>query len=224
MLHEQLHHLITWYFGIILDYGYSAVALMMALESTIVPIPSEVIIPPAAYWASQGKLSHVGVVLAGTIGSLVGAVIMYVASRYVGRPLLMRFGKYVLLPPAKIEAAERFVERYETGGIFFARLLPVVRHLVGIPAGLVRMKLGSYALMTTLGSALWCSVLVWFGDAVLGDQPNLISDPDALVKALKAKSLMIAGAVVVLAVGYVLMVRMTKKNAVGEFHREIPPT
>lgn len=212
MIHEQIHALIAWYFNIILDYGYGAVAFMMALESTVVPIPSEVIVPPAAYWAAQGKLSYVGVVVAGTLGSLVGAVIMYLASKYVGRPLLLRYGKYVLMPPHKIEAAERFVARYQTGGIFFARLLPVVRHLVGIPAGLVQMPLGTYALMTTLGSALWCAVLTWFGATVLGDKPDLISNPDALAAALKGKSLMIAGAVAVMAVGYVLMVRMTRKD------------
>lgn len=210
-MHALIAQFTAWYFPLILKLGYLGIAAMMALESTIVPIPSEVIIPPAAYWASQDKFSYFGVILAGTLGSCFGAALMYLASRYVGRPLLMRFGKYVLLPPAKIEAAERFVQRYELGGIFFARLLPVVRHLVGIPAGLVRMSFGPYMAMTALGSALWCSVLTWFGQAVLGDQPNLINDPGALEKALKSKSLTIVLAVVVLAVAYVLVMRMTRK-------------
>jgi membrane protein DedA with SNARE-associated domain len=209
----MLHNLIAWYFQQTLELGYVGVAAMMALESTIVPIPSEVIIPPAAYWASQGKMSYAGVVLAGTIGSVVGAVVMYLASKYLGRPLLMRYGKYVRITPDKIEASERFVARYQTGGIFFARLLPVVRHLIGIPAGLVRMPLGSYVLMTAIGSALWCTVLTWFGAVVLGDQPDLIGDPDAVLKILKAKSLVIGAGVLVLAVAYVLVVRMTRKDA-----------
>ena len=212
MLHDLIHPLIAWYFNKTLEFGYLGVAGMMALESTVVPIPSEVIIPPAAYWAAQGKMSYAGIVLAGTIGSVVGAVVMYLASRHIGRPLLLRYGKYVMIQPDKIEAAERFVARYQTGGIFFARLLPVVRHLIGIPAGLVRMPFGSYVLMTALGSALWCGVLTWFGAVILGDQPNLIHDPDALLKVLKAKSLLIAGAVLVLALAYVGMIRMTRKD------------
>lgn len=210
----MLHDLVVWCFKTSLDGGYLGVAALMAAESTIVPIPSEVIIPPAAYWASQGKLSYAGVIIAGTLGSVVGASIMYYLSLYVGRPLLMKFGKFVLITPEKVEAAERFVQRYQTGGIFFARLLPVVRHLIGIPAGLVRMPFGPYVAMTFLGSALWCTVLTWFGAAVLGDQPNLLQDPDALLKVLKAKSLMIAAGVLVLAVAYVLMVKMTKKAPV----------
>jgi len=207
-----LHDLIVWCFNTSLEGGYLGVAAMMAAESTVVPIPSEVIIPPAAYWASQGRMTYFGVIAAGTIGSVVGASIMYFLSLYIGRPLLMRYGKYVLIPPAKVEAAERFVARYQTGGIFFARLLPVVRHLIGIPAGLVRMPFGPYVLMTFLGSALWCSVLTWFGVAVLGDQSGLLKDPDALLKVLKAKSLMIAAGVGVLALAYVAMVRMTRRD------------
>lgn len=208
----MLHELIAWYFERTLEFGYLGVAAMMALESTIVPIPSEVIIPPAAYWAAQGKLDYAGVIIAGTVGSVLGALLMYLASKYLGRPLLIRYGRYVRITPDKIEAAERFVARYETGGIFFARLLPVVRHLIGIPAGLVRMPLGPYLTMTTLGSALWCTVLTWFGATVLGDQPNLIKDPDALLHVLKAKSMIIGAAVLVLAAAYVLVVRMTRKD------------
>lgn len=213
-----MHFLDSWislYFEKLLDWGYAGIAAFMAAESTIVPIPSEVIIPPAAYWASQGKFSFAGVILAGTLGSVVGAAVMYLASRHLGRPLLMRYGRYVLMPPEKIEAAERFVLRYQTGGVFFARLLPVVRHLIGIPAGLARMPLGPYLMMTALGSALWCSVLTWFGHAVLGDQPDLIHNPGLLKEALKQKSLLIAGAVLVFALLYVVVVRMTRKDAVA---------
>lgn len=209
----MLHNLVVWCFEKSLEGGYPGVAGLMAMESTVVPIPSEVIIPPAAYWASQGKLTYVGVVLAGTLGSVVGAATMYFLSLYVGRPLLMKYGKFVLIKPDKIEAAERFVARYQTGGIFFARLLPVVRHLIGIPAGLVRMPVGPYLLMTLLGSATWCTVLTWFGATVLGDHPDLLKNPDELLRVLKGESLKIAIAVLALAVAYVAMVRMTRKEA-----------
>ncbi len=212
MLHELIYSIVKWYFPLVLEYGYPGIAGMMALESTVVPIPSEVIIPPAAWWASQGKLSAIGVILAGTIGSVVGAWLMYLASRHIGRPLLLRYGKYVLIKPEKIEAAERFLARYHTGGIFFARLLPVVRHLIGIPAGIIRIPLGTYLTMTAIGSASWCTVLTWFGQRVLGKEPNLINDPEALTRTLKHESMTIVIGVVVLTLLYIAVVWMTRKD------------
>lgn len=147
----------------------------MALESTIVPLPSEVIIPPAAYLAhTQGQLSFLGVVLAGTAGSWIGACLMYWAARWLGRPLVVRFGRYVGMGQAKIELAERWCTRYGSPGVFFSRLLPVIRHLIGIPTGILRMDFRWYALATLLGSLLWCSVLAWLGTAV-GQHPELLA-------------------------------------------------
>ena len=147
----------------------------MALESTFVPIPSEVIIPPAAYLAhTQGQMSLLGIILAGTAGSWIGAAAMYWASRLLGRPLVLRFGRYVLLSPAKIELAERWAARYESAGVFFSRLLPVIRHLIGIPVGILRMDFLWYALATLAGSLLWCSVLAWLGKTI-GQHPELLA-------------------------------------------------
>ena len=147
----------------------------MALESTLVPIPSEVIIPPAAYLAhTQGQFSFIGVVLAGTAGSWVGASFMYWAARVLGRPVIVRLGSYVGLRQAKIELAETWCSRYGLSGVFFARLLPVIRHLIGIPTGILRMDFRRYALATVLGSLLWCSVLAWLGRAV-GQHPLLLA-------------------------------------------------
>src|SRR5262245_37788270 len=159
----MLHELIATWFEWVRDGGYLGVALLMAMESSILPVPSEIVIPPAAYWASQGKMTLFGVVLAGTVGSYVGAMVMYAVSRWLGRPLVLRWGRYVRITPEKLERTERFLARYELGGVFFARLLPVVRHLIGIPAGIVRMPIGPYSLTTIAGSAIWCAVLAWFG-------------------------------------------------------------
>ena len=210
-----MHQLIATWFGWVRDWHYLGVFLLMALESSIVPVPSELVIPPAAYWAAQGQMSLPGVVLAGTAGSYVGAMVMYFASRLLGRPLVLAWGKYVFIPPDKLERAERFLARYETGGVFFARLLPVVRHLIGIPAGIVRMSPGRYSIMTIVGSAVWCTVLALFGQQVLGDEPRLIEDPDALIHALKHKSFTVIAGVVVLTVLYIAVVRMTRKPAPG---------
>jgi len=208
-----MHDLVMTWFGWVRDWHYLGVFLLMAMESSILPVPSELVIPPAAYWASQGQMSLVGVVLAGTAGSYVGAMVMYAASRVLGRPLVLRYGKYILISPAKLEQAERFLARYETGGVFFARLLPVIRHLIGIPAGIVRMAPGPYSIMTIVGSAAWCAVLAVFGQKVLGDQPDLMQNPDALMHALKEKSHIVAAAVLVVAVLYFVVIRVTRKPA-----------
>jgi len=127
----------------------------MALESTFVPIPSEMIIPPAAYLAhTQGGMSWLGIVIAGTLGSWVGASLMYWGARALGRPLVMRYGPYVGLSHAKIELAEHWSARYESTGVFFSRLLPVIRHLIGIPAGILALDFRWYAVATLAGSLL----------------------------------------------------------------------
>ena len=132
-----MQELIGIWFQLVHDWGYPGIILLMALESSIFPIPSEIIIPPAAYWALQGRYSMTGVILAGTFGSYLGAAATYWGARWLGRPLLIRYGSYILCPEDKLLRAERWLARYEAGGVFFARLVPVVRHLIGIPAGLV---------------------------------------------------------------------------------------
>jgi membrane protein DedA with SNARE-associated domain len=158
--------LIDWYSGALQTSGPALIGLMMAMESTVVPLPSEVIIPPAAHFAYTGqnpKLSIAAIIIAGTLGSWIGATIMYWVSRVAGRPLILRYGRYALISPQKIEGAERWSSHYGSMGVFIARLLPVVRHLIGIPAGIVRMDFRWYSLFTLLGSGIWCAVLCWLG-------------------------------------------------------------
>ncbi|MGO9715162.1 MAG: DedA family protein [Polyangiaceae bacterium] len=209
----MLHELIVTWFSRVNDWGYAGVFLLMAIESSIVPLPSEVVIPPAAFFTigEHPSMSFAGVIVAGTAGSFCGAMVMYVLSRVLGRPIVLRWGKFVLVSPAKLEKAEHFLARYETGGVFFARLLPVVRHLIGIPAGIVRMSPGWYSAMTVAGSAVWCTVLAVFGRQVLGDEPQLMQDPDALRRVLVHKSLTIVVAVAVMTLLYFAVVRMTRK-------------
>jgi membrane protein DedA with SNARE-associated domain len=168
-----LHQFSDWYLSALSQGGYWLIAGLMALESTFVPIPSEVIIPPAAYLAhTQGQLSAVGIVLCGTAGSWIGAAFMYWGSRWLGRPVVMRLGPYVGLATAKIEMAEQWSSHYGWAGVFFARLLPVIRHLIGIPVGILRMDFRWYALATLAGALLWCSVLAWLGVSI-GRHPEL---------------------------------------------------
>ncbi len=202
---------ISIWFQLVHDWGYPGIILLMALESSIFPVPSELVIPPAAYWASQGRYTMTGVVLAGTFGSYLGAAATYWVARWVGRPLLVKYGAYVFCPETKLLRAERWLARYEAGGIFFARLVPVVRHLIGIPAGLVRMPFGVYSVMTILGAGLWCSVLAWFGASVLCDSPDLVNDPIHMVAVLKERSLMVGGFALLLCVLYVVVMKLTAK-------------
>ncbi len=198
------------------DWGYPGIIVLMAMESSIVPIPSEIIIPPAAYWAAQGRAySFWGVVFAGTAGSYLGAAATYWVARWLGRPLLVRYGRYAFCPEDKLLRAERWLARYEAGGVFFARLVPVVRHLIGIPAGLVRMPFGLYSAMTIVGAGLWCWVLAWFGGNLLGDRPDLINDPARLVQVLRERSWLVGGFALLLCVLYVFVMRVTapKTNA-----------
>lgn len=165
MMEKLFKPLLEWYQATLQTGGYPLVALLMAIESSIVPLPSEVVIPPAAHLAhtTDGGMSVWGVALAGTIGSWLGATLMYWASRLAGRPLVLRFGKYVFISPAKVEGAERWAAKFGSMGVFMSRLLPVVRHLIGIPAGIVRMNFVAYSIYTLLGSGIWCSVLCWVG-------------------------------------------------------------
>ncbi len=164
-MHQIIQSLSDWYNHALQTGGYPAVALMMAVESSIFPLPSEIVIPPAAHWADSGQipLTLWGIVLAGTLGSWLGATAMYWASRLAGRPLVLRFGKYVFISAGKVAGAERWSAHYGAMGIFISRLLPVVRHLIGIPAGIVRMSYVKFSIFTLLGSAIWCSVLCYVG-------------------------------------------------------------
>ena len=171
MLKHLFEPLLTWYLGALDSGGYALIALLMAVESSIVPLPSEVVIPPAAHLAhTTGRFTMWGIVLAGTLGSWVGATAMYWAARWAGRPLVLRYGKYIFIPAAKVEAAERWAANFGAPGIFISRLLPVVRHLIGIPAGIVRMDFKLFSLYTLLGSAIWSAILCWLGVKVGQDE------------------------------------------------------
>ena len=203
-----LHQFSDWYLSALSQGGYWLIAGLMALESTLVPIPSEVIIPPAAYLAhTQGQLSAVGVVLSGTAGSWVGAALMYWGSRWLGRPLVMRLGPYVGVAASKIEMAEQWSSKFGWAGVFFSRLLPVIRHLIGIPVGILRMDFRWYALATLAGSLLWCSVLTWLGVS-LGRHPELLTG-----SLHRFFALVLAAAVLLGALYYFFVQRPTRKRS-----------
>lgn len=211
----------TW-FGWVHNWGYGGVILLMAMESSIFPVPSELVIPPAAILAAQGgSMSLPGVILAGTFGSWLGSAITYWTALLVGRPIVMRFGKYFFMPPSKVERAERFMHHYEGGGIFFARLLPVIRHLISIPAGMIRMNFAKFSALTVIGSALWCSVLAVLGRKVGGNlEPSQMDalkrgegvNLEQLIHAVKHEAIWVIAAVAVVCVLYFVGMRLTESK------------
>lgn len=150
------------------EIGYWGIVLLMSLESSFIPFPSEVVVPPAAYLAAQGKMNIWLVIGASVLGSLIGAVFNYILAYYLGRPLVYRLAhtkaaRFLLIKPAQIERAEQFFGRYDRASTFFGRLVPVVRQLISLPAGFVKMPLFSFVLYTFLGSLAWTLVLAALG-------------------------------------------------------------
>ena len=185
----------------------------MAVGSTPIPLPAEVVVPPAAFLAAQGRLSLTGVILASTLGAYLGAAVMYWLSLWLGRPLVVRFGRFILFPPKKLEEAEHWLARYEAGGVFFARLLPGVRHLISIPAGIVRMNFTVFSIWTILGSAISCSILAYLGVRAHRVAPDLLNDPEGLVHFVRSQSKWLLLVVLAFAVLYIFSMWLSKRKS-----------
>jgi len=155
--------------------GYPGIFLLMAMESSLIPVPSELVMPPAGYLAHQGLMNPWIAIMAGTIGSLAGAYANYYGAHYLGRPLILKYGKYVLIPPEKFQKVGRFFLRHGEISTFIGRLLPVVRHLISIPAGLSGMNHFRFSTYTLLGAFIWCSVLTWIGYAIGRNQELIMA-------------------------------------------------
>ena len=167
------------YFWLKDHMSYPALILLMAMESSIIPLPSEVVVPPAAYFALQhnSSLNIVMVIIMATVGAYLGSIINYGVSVLLGRPIIYAFadsrvGHLLRLNREKLEHAEAFFQRKGSASIFVARLLPVVRHLISIPAGLSRMNFATFSLYTILGAGLWNIVLAAMGYMLYLAVPN----------------------------------------------------
>ena len=158
-----MHELINWLVLTIGALGYPGIFLLMAMESSVIPIPSELVMPPAGYLAQQGQMHLFIAILCGTLGSLVGAYANYFAAHYLGRPLLLKYGKYFWITEEKFAKVERFFADHGEVSTFIGRLLPVVRHLISLPAGLAGMNHVKFALYTLLGAGLWVTILTYIG-------------------------------------------------------------
>ena len=159
----MLESFVTWLLDRFRDLGYPGIVVLMAVESSILPLPSELVMPPAGYWAARGQMSFVVALLCGVIGSIIGALANYYGAQLIGRPLIHRYGKYVLLSEKNLLRSERFFAEHGEISTLIGRLFPVIRHLISIPAGLHRMPLPKFILYTAVGAAIWCAILTYIG-------------------------------------------------------------
>jgi len=195
---------------------YPNILLLMLLESTVIPVPSELVVAPAAYHAAGGNLNVFLVVLFATIGAAIGASVNYIVALYVGRPMVYKFanskwGKMCLLNQEKVEKSERYFDNHGVVATLTGRLIPGIRHLISIPAGLARMNYGKFLLYTTIGAGVWHSILAalgWYLHAVVPeDQLN------ATIGQYNKYIVLGIVAIVVLAIVTVVVKNKMKKKA-----------
>jgi len=155
--------------------GYGGIIFLMALESACIPIPSEVIMPASGYLAWKGTLDLIGVILAGSLGSMLGSLAAYYAGLKLGMPFIVRYGKYILMNEGDLERAERWFARYGGTATFISRMVPVVRTFISLPAGIGKMEVKRFTLYSFVGSIPWCAFLAYVG-YVLKDSWRVIFD------------------------------------------------
>jgi len=207
----MLERLVDWLLNTLLHLGYPGIVALMAMESSILPVPSELVMPPAGYWIAKGQMNLWLVLACGTIGSILGALANYWVAQLVGRAFVRRFGRYVLLSERSLERAERFFVDHGEISTLVGRLLPVVRHLISIPAGIARMPLPRFVAFTGIGALAWCAVLTGIG-YFLGRNEDVLRNEE--VQRYVGWSLAIV--VPLLAVGVaVYVIRHRRRQAAG---------
>ncbi len=169
----MLHEFIDWILVTVNGWGYAGIFILMALESTVLPVPSELVLIPAGYLAYQGKMGLLPILLASTVGSLAGAFVNYGFALLVGRPFLERYGKYFFVRPALLHKTDVFFTRHGAVSTFTGRLIPGIRHLISLPAGLCRMKIPIFAFYTSLGAGIWSAILIALGYFIGGNEELL---------------------------------------------------
>ncbi len=198
----MLEQAMLWLVDTIGRMGYTGLVLLMAMESSVLPVPSELVMPPAGYLAAKGEMNIWLALVAGVVGSCVGAWANYWVASRVGRWVFVRYGKWVLLTERSLERTERFFGNHGEIATFVGRLFPVIRHLISIPAGLARMRLDRFFLYTAVGAGLWCAVLLAIG-WVIGRAGDAL-DRELVMQWSHRAVIWLVPIVTVLVVGYLL--------------------
>lgn len=199
----MLAELTKWLVDTILGLGYPGIFLLMAVESSFIPFPSEVVLIPAGYLAAKGEMNMALVMVMAVLGSLTGALVNYYLAQWLGLAVLRRFGRYVFISEATLEKLERFFEAHGPVSTFSGRLIPGIRQLISIPAGLARMRMLPFLGYTALGAGLWSLLLVLLG-YFIGENERLVHD------YLKEITLGVLAFVLLLLVTYVYRHRRKK--------------
>lgn len=178
----MLHEFINWILEVVSAWGYAGIFILMALESTVLPVPSELVLIPAGYLAFKGEMSFGLILLSSTLGSLAGASLNYAFALWVGRPFLERYGKYFFVRQELLHKTDKFFRVHGAISTFTGRLIPGIRHLISLPAGLTRMPFMTFSFYTILGAGLWSLVLTLMGYFIGGNEA-LIKENLPLVTA-----------------------------------------
>jgi membrane protein DedA with SNARE-associated domain len=163
MISKVIEALAVFTTGAISAMGYGGVVLLMAIESACIPLPSEIIMPFAGYLVYQGRFTLHGAALAGAIGCVVGSIPAYYLGQYGGRPIIEKYGRYVLLSHRELDFADKVFTRWGEWVVLAGRLLPIIRTFIAFPAGVSRMPMGKFIVFTFVGSYPWCLALTWAG-------------------------------------------------------------
>jgi len=169
-----MHAFLNWLIDTIGTVGYPGIVLLMFIESTFIPLPSELVIPPAGYLISQNQMSWAGVILSGTVGSVLGALFNYAIAVFFGRPFILKYGKYFGVSQNHFEKGETFFLKHGHISTFIGRLILGVRHYISFPAGLCRMNLLEFSFFTAFGAGIWVWVLAYIGYFVGNNKDKIL--------------------------------------------------
>jgi membrane protein DedA with SNARE-associated domain len=165
---------LDWLVNAIGSMGYPGIMFLMFIESTFIPLPSELVIPPAGYLISQNQMSWTGVIASGTLGSVLGAVFNYAIAMYLGRPFILKYGRYFGISQSHFIKGENFFLKHGNISTFIGRLILGVRHYISFPAGLCKMKIGKFCFYTALGAGIWVWILTYIGYFVGNNKEKII--------------------------------------------------
>jgi membrane protein DedA with SNARE-associated domain len=207
----MLEQFLTWLVETISRLGYPGIVVLMAIESSVVPLPSELVMPPAGYLVALGRMNAALALGSAVFGGLLGSYANYWVASRVGRWVFVRYGRWVLVSERSLDRSERFFARHGPIAVFVSRLFPVLRHLISIPAGIARMPLGRFFVYTGSGAGLWAAILMGIG-WVIGKEGRTMSREQVYAYSNRAVLILIP-VVALLIAGYVLWHRRRRARA-----------
>jgi len=200
-----MHELLKWLVDTIGTMGYPGIVFLMFVESTFIPLPSEIVIPPAGYLISQSKMNWTGVILSGTVGSLLGALFNYTLAVYLGRPFILKYGKYFGVSQKHFFQGEKFFLKHGNISTFIGRLILGLRHYISFPAGLCRMNLAKFSFYTAAGASIWVAILAYIGYFVGNNQ-------EKVAEVTKQWTVVVIIVCALLVIGYIFWHRRKSKT------------